>query len=410
MTRVIELREHAQPAEHVLDAAAGRALAASGIIDAAPDPYIAGTWRLAAKSKVGAVTVAVPDRSPVIVRIVPKLSIGRLFFLLSYVINPKGWREDDVDAAEHADLLPAMAHAFERQTERALRQGLLQGYRTTEESALVVRGRIRHGEQIRRHYGMSIPIELEYDDFTADIAENQLLRAAVDRLLTLPSIPLPIRTRLLHQRARLADVSVLVRGHQLPAWRPTRLNAHYQHALRLADLILRSASVDHLGGAVRISGFLFDLNKVFEDFVTVALSQALVGSEAGGRITRQAQHYLDEDDTVLMKPDLVWYDDDRPLAVADAKYKAEKPEGFPGADLYQLLAYCTVLDLADGHLIYAKGNDPHAAHQIRNTGVRIHQHALDLDQAPAGLLAEVAVIAATLSGRDRMQRPRPLQP
>ena len=29
----------------------------------------------------------------------------------------------------------------------------------------------------------------------------------------------------------------------------------------------------------------------------------------------------------------------------DAKYKAEKPAGYPNADLYQLLAYCTVLGL-----------------------------------------------------------------
>jgi 5-methylcytosine-specific restriction enzyme subunit McrC len=405
MTLVIELREHAQPTKYVLDGATGRALAASGIVEARPDPYTSGTWSLAARSKVGAITVTIPGGSPVTVRIVPKVSIGRLFFLLGYVINPKGWRDDQVDVAEHEDLLPALAHAFERQTERALRQGLLQGYRTTEESALVVRGRIRHGEQIRRHYGMSIPVELEYDEFTADIAENQLLRAAVERLLSLPGIPSPVRTRLLHQRARLADVSILIRGHQLPSWRPTRLNTRYHHALHLADMVLRGASVEHYGGAVRIDGFLFDMNKVFEDFVTIALREALIGSDSGGLTKLQARHHLDEDNTVLMKPDFVWYDDaSRPLAVADAKYKAEKPEGFPGADLYQLLAYCTVLGLADGHLIYAKGNASHAAHQVRNTGVRIHQHALELDQAPGPLLAEIANIAAGLVAGTRTGR------
>lgn len=42
--------------------------------------------------------------------------------------------------------------------------------------------------------------------------------------------------------------------------------------------------------------------------------------------------------------------------MVDAKYEAEKPSGFPQADTYQMLAYCTVLGLPVGHLVYAEGN------------------------------------------------------
>lgn len=83
----------------------------------------------------------------------------------------------------------------------------------------------------------------------------------------------------------------------------------------------------------------------------------------------------------------------RPCAVADAKYKAEKRNGYPDADLYQMLAYCTALGLYEGHLIYAKGNASHAAHRVRHAGILIHQHALDLDQEPAKLLADVQEVA-----------------
>jgi 5-methylcytosine-specific restriction enzyme subunit McrC len=154
-------------------------------------------------------------------------------------------------------------------------------------------------------------------------------------------------------------------------------------------------SVEHLPGDVTVTGFLFDMAKVFEDFVTVALRYALTGDSS--RCVLQAQHHLDENDTIRMVPDFVWYaDDGTPLAVADAKYKAEKPEGYPDADLYQMLAYCTALNLPEGHLIYAKGNAPHAAHRVRHTGVLIHQHALELDQPPAGLLADVRALASQL--------------
>ena len=115
------------------------------------------------------------------------------------------------------------------------------------------------------------------------------------------------------------------------------------------------------------------------------------------------EYTLDEARTIRMKPDLVLYGPDRaPCAVADAKYKAERPGGYPDADLYQMLAYCTALGLGEGHLVYAKGNAGHAAHRVRHAGTVLHQHALDLDQDPVGLLADVAEVAARLVDTPRV--------
>lgn len=328
---------------------------------------------------------------PFTVRITPKVPIVRLFFLLGYSLDPKrSWRDGEVEVAEHHDLLPALAHAVERQVDRALGQGLLQGYRATEESALVVRGRIREVEQIRRRFGAMLPIEVAYDEFTTDIAENRILRTAVERLLRLPGVPRDVRRRLLHQRVRLTDVTAIVRGQPIPDWRPTRLNSRYHQALRLSRVVLNGASAEHGPGALRIDGFLLDMNKLFEDFVTTALRETFQdqsrdqGRGSGGHTARlQDPHHLDEAAAIRMKPDFVLYGPDGiPCAVVDAKYKAERPGGYPDADLYQMLAYCTALDLREGHLVYAKGNAPHAAHQVRHAGIVIHQHALDLDQEP----------------------------
>jgi 5-methylcytosine-specific restriction enzyme subunit McrC len=380
---------------------AGRALAASRIVDAVPDPYEPELWRLRAGSKVGAVALDIPGGGTVRLRITPKVSIERLFFLLGYSLDPRGWRDEEVDVAGYDELLPAFAHAVERQTDRALRQGLLQGYRLTEATAFVVRGRIREAEQVQRRFGAPLPAEIAYDEFTTDIAENRILRAAVERLLRLSGVPRAVRTRLMHQRARLADVTPLVQGQTLPRWRPNRLNARYHNALKLADLVLEGASAEHLPGGLRMNGFLLDMNKVFEDFVCVALREALAAY--GGHGTLQSRNiYLDEDDAIRMRPDFVWYAETGvPLAVADAKYKVGKPHGYPDADLYQMLAYCTSLGLEEGHLVYAKGNASHAAHVVRRSGIALHQHALDLGQPRSVLLSEMTALAA------RMIRPRP---
>ncbi|MCB8905774.1 MULTISPECIES: McrC family protein [unclassified Streptomyces] len=398
----VSLREHGPAVSVPLDAQVGRALARAGILrSATPDPGRDGHWLLRAGSNVGAVRI--PD-GPVL-RITPKTAVSRLFFLLGFSLDPaRAWRdsgEGTVDTGGYDDVVPALAHAVERQIEAALRQGVLQGYRSVEESALFVRGRIREADQIRRHFGRTPPVEISYDTYTADTAENRILRAAVDRLLRLPGVTVPVRRRLARQRLRLADAMPLTRGRELPRWQPSRLNARYEPALRLAEAVLRGSSPEHRPvGAVPLSldGFLFDMNRLFEDFVTVGLREAL--REYGLNARLQDPHHLDTAKRVGIRPDLVvrTRDGRTPVAVVDAKYKLEKADGLLNADLYQALAYATVLGLREAHLVYAAGREPVRVHEVNGAGIRLYQHSLDLSHPPEGLVSALNRIALQLVG------------
>ncbi|MGC5015121.1 McrC family protein [Streptosporangium sp. DT93] len=373
----------------------GRQLADSGVVEARPSPYETDLWEITPRGKVGVALVG-----DVEVWVTPKLAIDRLLFLVGYATDPKGWRDETVHLDVREGLIPAVTQALWRQTGHALRQGLLQGYRTVEESTYVLRGRLREGDQLRRHHGRVIPMEIRHDDFTVDIPENQILLAAVTQLLTLPRVDGESRRRLAALRARLSEVSSLVRGTALPAWHPSRLNTRYHTALRLAEIVWQATSPEHSPGGVIANGFLFNLPKIFEDFVTVAVSEALHG-QYGGAAYSQYQCYLDEALTVRMRPDLVWEVNSRPVAVADAKYKQEKPAGYPDADLYQLLAYCTALRLPRGHLIYAKGSAQAALHVVRHAGIEIVCHALDLSEPPEVVLSQVSRIVAELAAESQ---------
>ena len=98
-----------------------------------------------------------------------------------------------------------------------------------------------------------------------------------------------------------------------------------------------------------------------------------------------------------LRPDIVWKIRGSAVAVIDAKYKAEKPAGYPNADLYQLLAYCTILGLRSGHLVYAKGNEKPARHIVRRSGIEIFCHAVDLDQEPDTLISQMRGLAQTIA-------------
>jgi 5-methylcytosine-specific restriction enzyme subunit McrC len=377
-------------AQYPLTVEQGRLLAASEIVAAAPSPYAPGLWDITGRGKVGVASVGAIE-----VWIAPKLPVDRLLFLVGYALDPKGWREELAGFDAQRGLVPAIAQALWRQAERALRPGLLQGYRTVEESSYVLRGRLREHEQLRRHYGQVIPMEIRHDDFTVDVPENQILLAAITRMLGVPRLDAESRQRFAALRMRLADVTTLVAGTELPRWQPNRLNQRYHTALRLAEIVWRATSPEHKPGSVHANGFLFDLAKVFEDFVTVAVTEDLVARQ-GGVVRPQYPCHLDEASNVRMRPDLVWERDGRPVAVVDAKYKQEKPGGYPDADLYQILAYCTALNLRRGHLVYAKGNAEPARHLVRHAGVEIVCHALDLDRPPAEVLAQVRLVVDDL--------------
>jgi 5-methylcytosine-specific restriction enzyme subunit McrC len=383
----VEISETGPGVSYPVSHEQGVLLARSGVVNAVPSPYRPGWWQISSAGKVGAARIG-----DVAVSIRPKVMIARLIFLAGYAQYGLAWLTEDVLADSADDLVPAMAEALWRQVARAIRQGLLPGYVAVEESSPVLRGRMRESEQLRRHHGLPLPLEIRHDEFTVDIAENQILRTACERMLAVPGIRGRSALMLRRLLRDFTDVTPLARRDPVPAWQATRLNARYHSALRLGELVLKATSFDHGPGDIAVNGFLLDMPQLFEDFVTKALGAALTG-RYGGRIYPQDWNQFDESGRVRLKPDLVWKVGERPVAVVDAKYKAESPAGYPNADLYQLLAYCTVLGLRHGHLVYAKGDAEPARHTVRRAGIEIRCNALDLAVDPPTLISQVSNMA-----------------
>jgi 5-methylcytosine-specific restriction enzyme subunit McrC len=334
------------------------------------------------------------------VEVRPKQEVGlaRLLFLLGYARDP-GFRPDLVAGVEDAEIWPVLAETLARLGEAALARGVLQGYRVEEDALRVVRGRIRMGDQLARRPGLSVPLEVTFDEYTVDIAENRILRTALRRLLALPRVRAATRARLGHLDARLEGAGILpVRG-KVPEWRATRLNERYHSALQFAELVLRAVSVDVGIGAVPLAAFVVPMWRVFEDFVGVALAEALRRYGGETRLApRQFGTWFDEPVAgqrgVRMSLDVVHMVDGQPRLVFDAKYKVADPSGrYPNADLYQMLAYCTVLGVRRAWLVYAAGGKP-VERVVRKTDVRITEYPLDLGLRPAELLDKVGELAS----------------
>ncbi len=387
-----------------------RALVATELVEARPEER--DRWRLVPRGRVGAVRVG--DFQ---VQVTPKERVGlaHLLFLLGYAKDP-GFRPEDVSGQHDAQLWPAMAYSLAQAVERALSRGVVQGYRTTDEALRTIRGRIRFGDQIRARPGMLVPIEVTYDEFAVDTAENRILRAALRRMLAVPRLGSDVRRRLLHLDARLEGVPVLRPGAPVPKWSPSRLNERYQPALRLAEIVLRHGAAKPGNAGLQVASFVVTMWKVFEDFVTTALTEALATSP--GRTQAQLPAFLAgagdwRKGTIPMNVDVAHRDaEGRPDMVFDAKYKVASVTGqYANADHYQMLAYCTALDVPRAWLIYAGGGSSARVRQIKNTSVEVVECPLDLSASPTEILARIATIARLAAGSATLASPgSPAQP
>jgi 5-methylcytosine-specific restriction enzyme subunit McrC len=326
--------------------------------------------------------------------IIPKVPISRVLFLILYSIGDEGWRNEDFDFAEEFDIIEALAIAFSCRLKRLVSRGLLRGYRSEQTALPTVRGRILFQQQVLKRYGASLPIELLFDEHTADIEENRILRAAIQALrrgnIRSTEVSMVLQ-RLDHNFDGVSCVNYSVNA--IPKINYTRLNEHYRSAAELARRILENRSISLHHGIQSGSAFLVDMNCIFEDFLFVALKNSaafssleLIQGSKGHKLK------LDEEGNYTLQPDISSWAGDFCHFAADVKYKDIDSKKQPNADIYQMLAYCTATQLQSGFLIYA-GSRTNESVTIRNCGRKIRITSIDLKSPPSGILSQVNKIA-----------------
>ncbi|WCO68937.1 hypothetical protein PO878_09395 [Iamia majanohamensis] len=361
-----------------------------------------GHWRIEAGSHVG--TVVAPGLR-LLVR--PKVRAANLFHLLGVEGAGVRFERAAFDYARSPDLLPAVGGFYQRALEATLARGLTRRYLEQEERLSAVRGRIDVAAQMRRP-GLPIPIACRFDEHSADTPLNRIVREAALRLMRLPGVPSDTRRGLASMVVQLDEVGAFRESDRARPITLTRLDEHYRHSLRLAEVVLDATSIrndpaDSSGAAA--SAFLVNMNTLYERFVEQGLRRALRGHlDVDGQRTIN----LDVDQKVRIRPDLVFRRGTRDVFVGDAKYKLADSGVGRDADYYQLLAYTTALDVAEGVLVYCHAGDAPLAGEVvvRYAGKRLWTRCISLAGAPEEVDAELDDVGAWIlekaTGRSRM--------
>jgi 5-methylcytosine-specific restriction enzyme subunit McrC len=290
-------------------------------------------------------------------------------------------------------------------------RGAHRHYQTIEDELPVLKGRWRVAEQLRRPaHNHLFPVA--FDEFTADNSLNRVFRFVVERLWRL--------TRDADNRRTLGELRQWMEEVRLPAHvtareaEPamlTRLNARYEPLLNLARLFLEGGSLRLAARDFNTYAFVFDMNKLFEEFVVGLIrrrrERSLPRVLSDCDLLPQSHgspHFLARADSrrqvFQLHPDLAFRRGREFPLLLDTKYKRLDPEdrrlGVSQSDFYQMHAYARRYRCPRVILLY-----PQTAEMSDS------QHARFTLEDEGGGTIEVATLdlradLSTAQGRDRM--------
>lgn len=259
-------------------------------------------------------------------------------------------------------LLEVLIARFAALAHEAVRRGMPRTYVAHADDLPALRGSLDVTRQFTTLAATPHRLSCRYDEFSDDIALNQVMKAAIQRLRRLAKSFANQRSlaELALIYADVADVpAAMLRWDRIV---PDRTNARWQGLLRLARLILGERFQNSAAGAADGFALLFDMNALFERYVEKLLAPIAVaaGTRLVGQGGRRSCLFPEGDGSGLFEtlPDLQIVRDGRTALVIDTKWKplsdpaSDRKMGVSQADIYQMMAYAQVYDCDALVLLY----------------------------------------------------------
>ena len=298
--------------------------------------------------------VGVVKAGGVTIQILPKIyeqddeNLGFLIFLLRYTRRLRLRQAELTDYEKlQGSFLEVWIRHFASELNRLLRTQPKHRYVEIEERTQFLRGKLLTERELAGTSTLTARHACRYEIFTGDHLLNQALKFCNGLLIGQAETP-STRALLEENAARFGEVSDRrVTVGDLNRVHLNRLDTEYEPLLGMCRLLLEGYSPGLEAGDVQQLAFVFDMNVLFEEFVTEFLRRHKDSIELGGgrKLSRVArQRVLGKlFGEFNMKVDLVLEDDAGARFLVDTKYKtlnpAEDHAGLSQADFYQMYAY-----------------------------------------------------------------------
>lgn len=287
-------------------------------------------------------------------------------------------------------LLELFVQMFLREVRKIARRGFKSGYTTIEENAPCLRGKLLFARHIRANFAHQERLYVAHNVFSANCAENRLIKAALRRLLRFARVPAVRRDlqTLLAVMDAVPESSNLAQDFSLCSC--GRSWENYQPVLDWCRIFLSGKSFTNLYGEETALALLFPMETVFERYVAACLRRYLDREKYVLSVQDTGRWLFDAPSKQFrLRPDLVVLDKNNgnPLAVLDTKWKRLSDSGnafsdsvcksASQSDIYQALAYQREYGAAWGALLYP-GEESGAISLTSRNGNRLQIQTVDL--------------------------------
>ncbi|MBY4638984.1 McrC family protein [Gluconacetobacter entanii] len=258
-------------------------------------------------------------------------------------------------------LLEVLIRLFSRRLSEAVKPGLPRRYVEQADDLPALRGRLDVTRQFSVLAVSPQKLACRYDEMACDTPLNQIMKAAVERLLRL-SRAADNQRRLRELAFVYADVSpVAVSALRWDRVVLDRTTTRWKTPLKLARLLLGQRFQTTSGGVTQGFSLLFEMNVLFEKYIARRLRTALAGTglHAAAQKGRRYALYTPEEKGVFQTiPDILIKRGDAIVQIVDTKWKClarqddDPKQGVSQVDIYQMMAYARIYDCPRLMLLY----------------------------------------------------------
>lgn len=267
------------------------------------------------------------------------LCLENLMFMLRYTRKLEIHSMDSAEISQTKQpFLEVLIAHYANILLNALQRHIPHQYETREDNLPTVKGRILFAKNHLVNAANLARTYCQFDEFTPDNLLNQTLKFVSHALQKLTSVS-QTRQKLLKINAVYEDVTLRpVAYAETQKIILNRNHTMFKEPLELAQMFLQNSTISLHNHTFTNLAILFDMNKLFEEFVATALEQAFPGQV---KIQNKLKIIEDIDGipgtSYTIRPDILFGKD----TIIDTKYKRlSLPEDKPSeADIYQMLAY-----------------------------------------------------------------------
>jgi len=274
--------------------------------------------------------------------------IQNLLFMLKYTKKLDLKETDFTDVKKHKDLFEVMIYLFAKNFLELLKFNLYKNYELQEGNLNYLKGKLKLKEHLSKNIVNKAKFYCGYDEFLEDNLLNQIFKATIVKLIKITksndTYKLLITCNLILNEVSLKRISFT----DITKVKFTRFNNIYKSSFNLAKLLLFGNSIELSFGDVSTFSMLFDMNKLFEEFIYEFIKKEISYKEKF-IIKSQTQNkkVFKKSDIgyFYLKPDILIYNSNSkyPKLIIDTKYKIlnknKSHKGVSSSDIYQMIVY-----------------------------------------------------------------------